>query len=94
MKRYNDPETKSLIKDVTLRTIAEQIPMCIGASAADTAVRSMIKLMMATCRWVEVRQKAMSHMECKNYYFYRHRSFFFFFDNEFQLLFLCSIFQT
>ncbi|KAG0336844.1 Integrator complex subunit 1 [Podila horticola] len=63
MKRYNDPETKSLIKDVTLRTIAEQIPMCIGASAADTAVRSMIKLMMATCRWVEVRQKAMSHME-------------------------------
>lgn len=39
--------------------------MCIGASAADTSVRSMIKLMMATCRWVEVRQKAMSHMECK-----------------------------
>ncbi|KAF9214847.1 Integrator complex subunit 1 [Podila verticillata] len=62
-KRYNDPETKALIKDVTLRTIAEQIPMCIGASAADASVRSMIKLMMATCRWVEVRQKAMSHME-------------------------------
>lgn len=64
-KRYNDPETKALIKDVTLRTIAEQIPMCVGASAADASVRSMIKLMMATCRWVEVRQKAMSHMECK-----------------------------
>ncbi|KAG0347500.1 Integrator complex subunit 1 [Podila humilis] len=62
-KRYNDPETTSLIKDVTLKAISATLPSCTGPSASDTSVRSMIKLLMSTCRWVEVRQKAMTHME-------------------------------
>jgi len=64
-KRYRDPETRSLVKQVTLDTMWEYIPSSIGGSAVDASVRSLIKVMMATSRWSEVRLKAMECMECK-----------------------------
>ncbi|KAG0360110.1 Integrator complex subunit 1 [Gamsiella multidivaricata] len=62
-KRYNEPGAKHNIKQVTLQTMWEHIPMAIGVSAVETSVRSLIKVMIVTCRWVEVRLKAMSCME-------------------------------
>jgi hypothetical protein len=64
-RRYNDLATRNNIKQITLQTMWEHIPMTVGASAVETSVRSLIKVMMVTCRWVEVRLKAMSCMECK-----------------------------
>lgn len=64
-KRYRDPETRSLVKQVTLDTMWDYIPSSIGGSAVDASVRSLIKVMMATSRWSEVRLKAMECMECK-----------------------------
>ncbi|KAG0217493.1 Integrator complex subunit 1 [Mortierella sp. NVP41] len=62
-KRYRDLDTRANIKYVIMQTMWEHIPMTTGNSASDTAVRSLIKTMMATCRWSEVRLKAMSCME-------------------------------
>ncbi|KAG0324121.1 Integrator complex subunit 1 [Dissophora globulifera] len=62
-RRYRDTTTRSNIKHVTLQTMWEHIPTAVGASAVETSVRSLIKVMMVTCRWVEVRLKAMSCME-------------------------------
>ncbi|KAF9579114.1 Integrator complex subunit 1, partial [Lunasporangiospora selenospora] len=62
-KRYRDPTTRSNIKYFTLQTMWEHLPMCLGASAVDVSVRSLIKVMVITCRWVEVRMRAMGCME-------------------------------
>ncbi|KAF9902714.1 Integrator complex subunit 1 [Linnemannia zychae] len=62
-KRYKDQETRSNIKYITMQTMWEQIPSNTSSGAVDTSVRSLIKLMMATCRWSEVRRKAMTCME-------------------------------
>ncbi|KAI8603123.1 hypothetical protein EDD21DRAFT_370001 [Dissophora ornata] len=62
-KRYRDQATRSNIKHATLQTMWEHLPSAVGASAVETSVRSLIKVMMVTCRWVEVRLKAMSSME-------------------------------
>ncbi|KAG0301048.1 Integrator complex subunit 1, partial [Linnemannia gamsii] len=62
-KRYKDPETRSNIKYITMQTMWEHIPNATGNSAVDASVRSLIKVMMATCRWSEVRRKAMTCME-------------------------------
>ncbi|KAF9129984.1 Integrator complex subunit 1 [Mortierella sp. 14UC] len=62
-KRYKDQDTRSNIKYITMQTMWEQIPSNTSSGAVDTSVRSLIKLMMATCRWSEVRRKAMTCME-------------------------------
>ncbi|KAG0222341.1 Integrator complex subunit 1 [Actinomortierella wolfii] len=54
---------RALIKQTTLQTIWDHVPAAIGASAVDATVRSLIKVMMATVRWTEVRLKAMGCME-------------------------------
>ncbi|KAF8977219.1 Integrator complex subunit 1 [Entomortierella lignicola] len=62
-KRYQDQATRNNIKQVALQTMWEHIPMAVGASAGEASVRSLIKVMMVTCRWPEVRLKAMGCME-------------------------------
>ncbi|KAH7042449.1 hypothetical protein BKA57DRAFT_539090 [Linnemannia elongata] len=62
-KRYKDPETRSNIKYITMQTMWEHIPNTMSSGAVDTSVRSVIKVMVATCRWSEVRRKAMGCME-------------------------------
>ncbi|KAF9111981.1 Integrator complex subunit 1 [Mortierella sp. AM989] len=62
-KRYQDQATRNNIKLVTLQTMWEHIPMAVGASAVEASVRSLIKVMIVTCRWPEVRLKAMGCME-------------------------------
>ncbi|KAG0252883.1 hypothetical protein DFQ27_007790 [Actinomortierella ambigua] len=61
--RYKSSSVRALVKHVTLQTIWDHVPAAIGASAVDATVRSLIKVMMATVRWTEVRLKAMSCME-------------------------------
>ncbi|KAF9935230.1 Integrator complex subunit 1 [Linnemannia zychae] len=62
-KRYKDPETRANIKYITMQTMWEHIPNNTSSAASDSTVRSLIKVMMATCRWSEVRRKAMACME-------------------------------
>ncbi|KAF9433165.1 Integrator complex subunit 1 [Entomortierella beljakovae] len=62
-KRYQDQATRNNIKQITLQTMWEHIPMAVGASAVEASVRSLMKVMMVTCRWPEVRLKAMGCME-------------------------------
>ncbi|KAF9979246.1 Integrator complex subunit 1 [Actinomortierella ambigua] len=61
--RYRSSSIRALIKQATLQTIWDHVPTAIGASAVDATVRSLIKVMMATARWTEVRLKAMGCME-------------------------------
>ncbi|KAI1303911.1 Integrator complex subunit 1 [Mortierella claussenii] len=62
-RRYQDQTTRSNIKYIALQTMWEHIPSAVGASAVEASVRSLIKVMMVTCRWAEVRLKAMGCME-------------------------------
>ncbi|KAF9356147.1 Integrator complex subunit 1 [Mortierella sp. AD094] len=62
-KRYQDQATRNNIKQIALQTMWEHLPMAVGASAVEAPVRSLIKVMMVTCRWPEVRLKAMGCME-------------------------------
>ncbi|KAG0252869.1 Integrator complex subunit 1 [Mortierella polycephala] len=62
-KRYQDPATRSNIKAVTLSVIDDQILSATGSSATDLSVRAITKVMLETCRWVEVRSMAMVYME-------------------------------
>ncbi|KAI8355441.1 hypothetical protein B0O80DRAFT_43185 [Mortierella sp. GBAus27b] len=62
-RRYLDSATRNNIKRVTLQTMWDHLPMAMGASPSESSVRNLIKVMMTTCRWVEVRSKAMSCMD-------------------------------
>ncbi|KAG0380523.1 Integrator complex subunit 1 [Mortierella sp. AD032] len=62
-KRYKDQETRGNIKYITMQTMWEQVSTNTSSSAVDATVRSLIKVMMATSRWSEVRRKAMTCME-------------------------------
>ncbi|KAK3808793.1 MAG: hypothetical protein J3Q66DRAFT_374303 [Benniella sp.] len=62
-RRYLDSATRNNIRRITLQTMWDHLPMAMGASAAEPSVRNLIKVMMTTCRWVEVRSKAMNCMD-------------------------------
>ncbi|KAG0203971.1 Integrator complex subunit 1, partial [Mortierella sp. GBA30] len=62
-KRYRDSSIRNNIKEVTLNTLWEHIPNTVGSNPSDVSIRGVTKVMMVTCRWVEVRLKAMGCME-------------------------------
>ncbi|KAF9171261.1 Integrator complex subunit 1 [Mortierella sp. AD011] len=62
-RRYQDQAVRNNIKHIALQTMWEHLPMAVGASAVEAPVRSLIKVMMVTCQWPEVRLKAMGCME-------------------------------
>lgn len=64
-RRYPDPATRNNVKRVTLQTMWDHLPMAMGTSPSEPSVRNLIKVMMTTCRWVEVRSKAMGCMDCR-----------------------------
>ncbi|KAF9961521.1 Integrator complex subunit 1 [Mortierella alpina] len=62
-KRYRDSATRSNIKQGTLVKLWGEIPHTIGSNPSDVLIRGVTKVMTVTCRWVEVRLKAMGCME-------------------------------